>query len=223
MRDLALTDARLRELYQQAIAGRAVRERDRCVAPEALRALLQREGPEEQRLQVLDHAMACEPCRGELELLRAIEHAGARSERENVVWLRPRRTWRYVGSLALAASVLLAVGVGVRQRLMHSEGPDVVRGAADAVALLAPPSEVVGGAPITFAWRPIPGARRYELEVLNGDGKVVLAETTERPSVTVSDPRRLVPGSEYRWWVRATTGADAQWVSSLRSLRIRRQ
>ena len=38
MENDGLTDARLRELYQRALAARGGRERERCVAPEAILA-----------------------------------------------------------------------------------------------------------------------------------------------------------------------------------------
>ncbi len=216
MENDGLTDARLRELYQRALAHRGGRERERCVAPEAMLQLTRREGPEKQRLEVLDHAMGCSACRSELDLLRSIEQAGAETERPA---LTPRRRWGWIAPVALAAALVLVVVGG--QRLATRGGPDVERGTVDAVTLLAPAAEIDAGAPITFAWQPVSGALRYEIELLDEQGTVVFAQTTERTSATLDDARRLVPGSSYRWWVRATTGAGASRASAARSLRIR--
>ena len=41
-----LTDERLRALYQSALEARRVRGRERCAAPEAMLAVLRREGDE---------------------------------------------------------------------------------------------------------------------------------------------------------------------------------
>ncbi len=211
-----LTDARLRELYQHALAHRGGRERERCVAPEAILAVTRREGPEERRLEVLDHVMGCSACRSEFDLLRSIEQAGAETERPALI---PRRRWGWVTPVALAASIVLAVGVGLK--LTTRGGADVERGTVDAVTLLAPAAEIDAGAPVTFAWQPVSGALRYDIEVLDEQGTVVFAQATEQTSATLSDARRLVPGSSYRWWVRAATRAGEPRASPVRSLRIR--
>jgi len=218
MRTFGLTDEKLRELYRVALAERGRGGRERCVAPEAMLAVLRREGPEEPRLEALDHVMGCHACRGEFDLLRSIEQAGAEGTRPVLLRFFSRPRWRSLAPLALAASVVLVVAVG--QTLRTREAPDIARGTADAVVLLAPAPEVAAGAPVTFAWQPVPGARRYELEVLDGQGKVVFAEATEQTSVTLQDPRRLAPGASYRWWVRATTDSGDQRASPLRALRL---
>jgi hypothetical protein len=99
-----MTDERLRELYRQALARSDGGGRERCVAPEAMLALLRREGPEEQRLQTLDHVMACGACRREMDLLRSIEQAGAETQQAAVVRPLRRPALKMLVPLALAAS-----------------------------------------------------------------------------------------------------------------------
>jgi len=221
MRTDGLTDERLREAYQRVLAARGGRGRERCPTPEALLAVLRREGPEERRLETVDHVMGCAACRSEFDLLRSIEQAGAGTERAGATVLRlfQRPAWRSVAPVALAASVLLIVVAG--QKLRSRETPDVERGTADMVLLLGPAPEIAAGAPITFAWGPVPGARGYELEVLDGQGSVVLAEKTAETSLTLRDDPRLVPGATYRWWVRAITASGDRRSSVMRSLRVR--
>ena len=231
-----MTESRLRELYEQALAARGAGARERCVTPEAMLALVRREGSEDERLATLDHVMACAACSRELELLRAIERAGAESgaadavtpaaEREataDVVPIRPRArpTWQRFVPLALAASLLLAIGVGVLQRDGGPGVEDVVRGDVVGVTLLAPAAEVARGAPVTFAWRPVPDAVRYELELLDATGTVVYSATTGDTTAMMGDARRLEPGGEYRWWVRGVDAGGAQRASAMRHLRVR--
>lgn len=218
-----LTDEGLRELYERALTERGVPERAGCVSPAAILALVRREGAEEQRLATLDHVLACAACRGEFELLRAIELAG---EQAGVVSAPARRSWanrgwRQVAPLALAASVLLAVGVGVWQRVGRHEGPEVERGVPDAVTLVAPAADATASAPVSFVWRAVPGARRYQLEVLDAGGTPVYALSTGDTVVTLPDMRRLARGAEYRWWVRASDDAGFQRASPMRRLRMR--
>ena len=216
MENDGLTDARLRELYQRALAARGGRERERCVAPEAILAVTRRQGPEEQRLEALDHVMGCSACRCEFDLLRSLEQAGAETERPARI---PRPRWGWLSPVAAAAGLVLVVAVGLF--FTSRGGPDVERGNGAAVTLLAPAPEIDAGTPVTFAWQPVSGALRYEIEVLDEHGTVVFAQATEQTSATLDDARRLAPGSSYRWWVRATTGAGEPLASPVRSLRIR--
>jgi hypothetical protein len=221
--DEHLTDERLQELYERGLVERGTPARLGCVSPEAILALVRREGAEPRRLETLDHVMACAACRGEFELLRSIERAGeqAGAVRAPARASRPTLAWRQVAPFALAASVLLVAGVGVWRQLVRPDGPEVERGASDSVTLLAPGSDDVVSAPVRFAWRAVPGARRYELEVLDADGTPVYALTTGDTIAVLPDVSRLTRGAEYHWWVRATEDAGTQRSSPMRPLRAR--
>jgi hypothetical protein len=233
MGDQEMSDGRLRELYQAALAARAGgggSHGERCPTPEAIVALVRREGPEEERLETLDQVMACNACRREFDLLRAIESAGteAAGKKPLARTLRfPARLLR-AAPLAIAASLLLAIGLGVRERANSAsgpDGPDVMRGGTGSAVMLITPEDadttVAPGAPVTFAWRPDPGAVRYVLEVLDADASVVIGESTSDTVVTLRDISRLTPGTEYRWWVRAVADGGPQRASPVRRLRVR--
>jgi hypothetical protein len=212
-RDELMNEARLREVYGGIMTSERRGSRTApCPEPEAIRALVRREGAEEARLATLDHVMSCADCRGEFDLLRSIDLAG---EQAGAV-ARPSRRW--LAPAALAASLLLGVVVG---RLALSGAPEreVVRsGDRDRVALAAPPSEASTGSPILFAWHPVADATRYRLEVLTADGDVVLEAETADTAIVVRSAADLAPG-EYQWWVAATvSGATAR--SPLRPLRL---
>ncbi len=219
MANQGVSDEALREAYQRALDARRVTGREPCVSPEAMLSLLRREGTEEQRLETLEHVMGCGACRSEFELLRAIEQAGASAatnERARPAVLRIPR--RFVVPLALAASLILVVTVG--RRLTAPGAPDVERGRMHGVTLLGPPVEIPPGMAPTFAWKPVPGAQRYELEVLDEKGNLVWGAKTGGTSVTMSDPLLTTPGRNLRWWVRATDESGTQRASAVRSLRI---
>jgi len=207
-----VSDQRLRELYSAAVARRP--RTTAHPAPEAVAALARREGPEDARLATLDHVMECAECRRDFDLLWTVERAGAESGAAGRG--APRRGWFMPA--ALAASVLFAVGIG---RQMLRSGDDTTRGsgASGAVSLVQPGPQLAAGQPVTFAWRPVPGASRYDLELLDARGSVAAAAATSDTSATPAATRDLPPG-EYRWWVRATT-SDARTVRSpLRPLRL---
>jgi len=206
-----VSDERLRELYTAALAGRPA---DRVhPAPEALAALARREGSEADRLGTLDHVMSCADCRRDFDLLRTVERAGAAAG----VASRgaSRRSW--LMPAALAASLLLAVGVG-RQLLRQPD--DITRGgAAGALLLVQPGSETAAGRPLTFVWRPVAGASRYELELLDSTGAVAASAVSADTSASPPVARTLPPG-EYRWWVRALLADSRTLRSPLRTLRL---
>jgi hypothetical protein len=216
--DERLADERLRELYGGALEARETAGRQRCPSSEAILALTEREGPEAQRLETLDHVMACAGCRRELDLLRALEEAGVRTA-------GTRRTakhseWTRYLPLALAASLVLAVGLVLGQRYWQPYAPEVMRGPAAEVTLLAPATEANTGAPLVFAWKPLPGARRYAVEVLTEDGAAILRAETADTLLVVATSRALLPG-KYQWWVRATVADGTERRSGMRRLRLR--
>ena len=208
-RDHVVTEARVKEIYSAATRDR----QGECPTPEALQALARREGSEESRLATLDHAMSCGSCRADLDLLRSIEQAGAETGAA-----APRRGGRraWFVPAALAATVLLAVGIG---RVALRPGGEPVRsGEGTGVAVLAPAPEAAAGAPLAFAWRPVEGAVRYRLEVLAGDGDVAIEAETRDTALIIEGISRLAPG-DYRWWVVALTPRPGP-RSPLRPLRL---
>lgn len=208
-----MSDDRLRELYAIAQAGRPAGPGGEHPAPEAIAALVRREGPEEGRLATLDHVMSCADCRRDFDLLRAVERAGVES---GAAGRSGRRAW--LMPAALAASFLLAVGLG--RTVLRSGGDDTTRGGdRGAVMLVQPGREARAGDSLVFSWRGVPGASRYEIEVLNASGGVVASAATTDTTIS-SEATRLLPPGDYRWWVRATTPDARSLRSAIRPLRL---
>ena len=206
-----MTEAQLKEANQ---AKMDLSRRDRavsCPPPEAIQALVRREGDEAARLATLDHVMSCRECRTELDLLRTVEEAGVRSGAVSAPGSR-----RWMMPAALAATLLIAVGLG---RVALRPSKDAVRsGDATRVDLVAPGAEVPAGAPVSFAWRPVEGASRYRLEVLNESGELAIEAETRDTALTSDSAASLAPGS-YQWWVIALAPAPGP-RSELRRLRV---
>ena len=121
--------------------------------------------------------------------------------------------------LALAASVLLLIGIGVGyQRL--AEGPDVFRGGPQSIVLLTPASAVTANSELAFAWSRVPDARSYEFELLDRNNTPVVSRMTKDTVMVLSEGE--VPPGEYRWWVRAATPAG-QLASLVRPLQVKRE
>ncbi len=218
MGNQGVTDEALREAYQRALDARRVSGREPCVAPEAMLALLRREGDEEQRLETLDHVMGCGACRSEFELLRSIEQAGAgTTERAGPAIGRILRGLRSPSPWPPHSSWWSRSGRGSGRRKAAMSNAEPSTGSH----CVGPPPEIAAGTSPTFAWKPVPGAQGYELEVLDEKGALVWGAKTSETSVTMSDPVLMAPGKSYRWWVRTTTASGDQRASAVRSLRIR--
>lgn len=225
-----MTDERLRELYAHAMSTR-----EGCITPDDMLTLVQRQGSEQSRLELLDHVMACAECRREFDLLRAVDVAGREYTHDAVHprilnhGLNVRRTWWRDHSAALAAAVVLAafgVGAGiVRGRaIVHGSTSGVMRGSSDTtgetggIALITPAPDASVTMPVRLVWHPAPTAPRYRVEVLDASGAVV-AGTTHTDTVFTVSASALRPGAVYSWWVRAETGGS-QSHSALRRFRI---
>jgi hypothetical protein len=207
-----VSDERLRDLYAAALATGRARGTEPHPSPEALAALAHREGPEAARLATLDHVMSCAACQRDFALLRAVERAGTESAASGRGGAR--RGWFLPA--ALAASLLVAIGIS---RSVLQSHDDTTRGDASAVTLVHPWPEAAAGDPLAFVWRPVPGVRRYELEVLDAGGAVAVSAATSDTTAAPPAARALPPG-DYRWWVRATTSDARTFRSALRPLRL---
>lgn len=204
-----MTDERLQELYRQVLDARDAAERAQCPAPEALLALVERRGGEGERLATLDHVMACPACLHDFEMLRAVRSAEV---------ALPVRRWRPV-TVALAASLLIAVAGGIIGVRSISERADVMRGGeGGGVLLIAPARLPTAGAPLVLRWHAVPSAISYSVEVLASDGTVVGSAVTPDTTFTISDSARLIPGERYLWWVRAHMPDGSERRSAMQPL-----
>jgi hypothetical protein len=177
----------LRLRYQAGLAARPTAEPE--VTVEQLEALAAHRLPEAEAMALLDRVMANEGLRREYELLRSVHEAGRISS--------PAQRWM---PFALAASLFLAVGATFVVQRVRSGGEGEMRGPMAQVALVTPVNQSVVPLPATLAWRPVAGAVRYRLELLDGEGEPTLTEET-------TDTTFIVPvggvtaRTPYRWWV----------------------
>lgn len=170
-------------------------------APERLWDAVAGRLDEDERLRVLDVALRTERGRRELALLRTASAAAD----EAFPGARARAWWARPG-LAAAAAALLVVGVG-GSAWWSSGGDrapvDVLRAgeqSASRVALAAGDVRMTEGA--RLRWHAVPGAIRYDVEVLGAEGAVLQAAGTPDTSVALT-PRLALPPGGAEWWVRA--------------------
>lgn len=207
-----MNDERLRALYAEGESRReAAGGRPHLPVP-TLRALADGALAERDRVAALDHAMACEACRRDFELLRAV---AAAAPRRPTRWARSR--W-VTGGVAAALAATVALGAGLLWTVRR-ERVEPLRGFAERIALVSPPAGAMDAPPQSFVWRALAGAHRYRFELVGTDGAARYMETLPDTALALPDSVRLAPG-EYRWWVTARVqGAQAR--SALRPFRLR--
>ena len=195
-----MTDARLQDLYREALAARDARPGAACPEPEALQALVERQGPEEERLATLDHALSCRSCSRELELPRALRAAAPSVRRPRVAspWL-------------VAASTIVAVAAATIALRSMSTPRDVLRGpSAGGVILVSPAAHAS-----VLRWHAVPRAVSYLVEVMDAQGAVLAADTTADTSFALPAILRTRPEPNEQWWVRARLSDGAEVRSSI--------
>lgn len=209
-------DTVLQHAYRELLAARAPAAREGCPAPEALLALVEREGGEAERLGTLDHVMRCGACLPELELLRAATSAATEASEADRIDLAPRRAGRWQPStaraLAMAAGFVVVLGVGVVLRDADGTRERVLRGSSTGITLASPERRADGA--VVLRWTRVPDAVRYRVEVYSVQGVTVAQRDGTDSSFVVPPSDRESGGASLRWIVTAMR-ADGGEVRSL--------
>jgi hypothetical protein len=210
-------DPRLREAYAELIAARAPTNREACPSPDALLALVEREGNEDARLATLDHVMGCARCRADLDLLRAATDAstqvagGSASDEMVSPARRGARRWP-VRPLAVAAGIVVVIGVGVISRGAGDERPQL-RGGAAPLTLLGPERASDGG--VLLRWRSVTDAPRYRVEVYAPSGTTVAEGIVSDTTFLVSSATLAGRPDTLSWMVTALRADGGEVRSTL--------
>jgi hypothetical protein len=169
--------------------------------------VLERRGSEESRLAMLDRIMAHPRLAEEFEILRVAHAAGTISQR------RTFTAW----PIAIAASLIAAVGLGTWVARRSGDEPDRLRGPSVAIPLYAPAETVLADSVRLFLWSGNADATQYLFELTTATGTLLYSATTADTSLALPDSLQLTPGTSYLWWVRATT-PGGELTSPLRPL-----
>ncbi len=202
-----MNDARLREAYETLLRERAGRAQELGVSLETMCDVLDRKGSEESRLAAIDRIMAHPRLAEEFEILRAAHAAGRATQR------RTFATW----PLAIAASLIAAVGLGTWVARRSTDVSDQLRGPSIAIPLYAPAETALADSARVFLWSGNPDATQYLFELSTAGGNLLFAAATTDSSLALPDSVRLAPGASYFWYVRATT-PRGELTSPLRPL-----
>ena len=198
-------DERLRLAYRASLAERAGAAPGSHPGPEALVALVERAGSEAARLEVLDHVMACDECRRDLDLVRASVGAAGAPQKQST-WFRSPS----FGLVALAATLMVAAGVRLFMASADPEAGPTLRGGSGVSTY---PVQWLPSVGAGLAWKPAPGAESYRVEVIDESG-TALVDSTMRDTVLVVADSLIRNRRGITWSVTATLG-DGSTVTSL--------
>lgn len=201
-----MNDRDLADAYQR---GLSTGDPGGCPDPEALRAVIEGRTNEAERLELVNHVMACESCRHEFDLLDALHQAGSSPKPARAV---PR--W----SIPLAAAAVgLLIGVTLWSPWSEPQTP-VFRGDGSEVQLV---TLDVGFSPgmVRLVWRPVPNAVQYELRISARDGSLVTTSQSADTTATFEGDWTAEPG-EYQWRVAARRTDGTSVSSPVGSFRI---
>jgi len=188
-------------LYQRGTANRRDAARVGCVPPEALLAVVEQQGSEEERLASINHAMTCADCGEELELLRATRVVRDRARIPH-------------GGFALAASLVLVAGLGY-YTLARRGSPEP---AVDSAVMRGVTGDVQRVD--SLVWRSMPGVTSYVVEVRREDGTLVTRAATTDTSFVVPASARVAPGNDVYWTVSARLSDGSELRSAARRVRV---
>lgn len=154
---------------------------------------------ERDRARVEEHLATCPTCR---EDLRVVSEATQRMPSST------RRRW-VTGAAATAAAVALLLLAptmlddsreAVRRGGAPADGGDV----ATTLTVVSPGAgEMVSADSPRFVWRSAGSDAQYRFHLATAAGEPIATVTTPDTIVTSLDDARLVPGTEYYWWVDA--------------------
>jgi hypothetical protein len=197
-----MKDEELRREYKRSSSGTPPGPH---AEPEQLERLVNGEGPEPERLVLLEHVLRCPTCGPELDLLRTAAEGSRAAERR-----APATRW-----LALAAAALLVIGFSTLTLRGHRVAPatDVLRGKAESISLVEPSSGASIARPVQLAWHRLAGATSYRVELLSKSGELIGTWSTPDTALAIPDSSHIRANESYDVWVRATL-ADRTEVSS---------
>jgi hypothetical protein len=210
-------DEALKAAYAPALHESTTTHGPDCPAETELLSAVRGEGSESERLQVLDHALKCPACRRDLALLHAVSTAEMRAAPRAI----RERSWTRWVPAALAASLMLAVGLTGVDRWRNRGAEEITRagGAAGPVLVTPANGSAMRAGLVRFAWRPAPGVIQYTLEVDATDGTVRYSTQTRDTVLTAAIAATAV--GENRWLIRAKMQDGSERRSDTWVLKIR--
>jgi hypothetical protein len=181
-----------------------------CPAPEMIWEAVRGELPPNQMREVVEHTALCASCAEDWRLaadLNRQEKKAAEADRPaNVVYGRFRQ-WRPVAAAAaLAAGIMLVIGLQSDDVMGPGQEPAYREAPRTELRSLLPEGQALAKQDAVLRWSPLPGAVSYDVQVSTEDLRVVATEeglTASEIRLPESALAGLQPGTKLLWQVQA--------------------
>lgn len=241
---MKLSHEDLKRLYQSSGAA-TVKEEGACPSDDLLMSSFLPETSEGDKFRVADHVAGCSSCRAKFELAKEILSGAARLARESegvalteaeAAGLKQRAAarlrepekgrsffFRFRYASAAAGLILIMAAILLVLRTPQDKDAGAMRGEAGAAVVLLTPRGVQKTLPLSFEWRPYPGAEAYELKLLDEKLEIVWASGRIKATSLGLPPgpaEGLKRGDGYYWKVSVFSGDEILQESNLQSFQL---
>lgn len=198
--------ARLRAAF--TAPAEAAPDPEACPAPEVIWEAVRGELPPSRMREVVEHTATCAACAEDWRIaadLNRQEQKAAEADRPaNVVYGRFRQWRPLAAAAALAAGILLVIGI--RSDDMQPGQPAYRAAPSAELRSLLPEEQALAKQDAVLRWSRMPGAVSYDIQVSTEDLRVVATEeglTASEVRLPESALAGLQPGTKLLWQVQA--------------------
>jgi hypothetical protein len=230
-----LKDDDLKRFYRSFINSRLPENRKGCPALEELISFFESRRRTAKKLKIVDHITNCSACTQEFEFLLELQRyqekivgpvPGSRLTRlffhsipASIGGVNP--LWRFFSVLTGMVLVFVSLFILVRNTGRFAE----TRSVLSPLILSQPAPEESVILPLTFAWKGLPGAETYVLELF--DEALLSVWKSPETSLTYlllppEEAGRLRPGHRYFWMITAFSEGDKLSESELSQFTLKR-
>jgi hypothetical protein len=213
----------LRQIFAEKAKKKAIRWG--CLTEVEIASFVDQETTDQERQRIESHLDRCVHCREHVAFLAKLNDLVpqqpvpaawlARARELPKSQLRGSAIWRWgwgTAAAAVACLVLVSVITVWNPRQEPRLAPELTPGGAPSLRggepisslpeLTSPaPGATLGAQNLEFRWKPVEGAREYEISIVTSAGDLVWEKRTDGTSATA--PPGLLPGHKYFVWIRA--------------------
>jgi hypothetical protein len=225
----------LKEAYQGILEDNRPASRESCSSPEDLLLLVRSKLSRRDQAKIMDHAVRCPLCLGEIKKLLDITKEenkfilNLNEALNSAVHSKPhqgrsfarRLSWNYVSAISISIFLIVIATYAI---LHVSSKSDLRRGATTEIHLISPAEKEISAAELKFVWDVLTNAKYYVLEAF--DASLDLVWRSEPVTANEFRPPRDViqkfrPNEIYFWMVTAVQESGNKSKSGMKEFSIK--